>query len=172
MAVTPYEVVGSGTPASSASPRQWVLRFGQFGGKLALLIMAVGFLVIGLGWNGAAGKPNFIAQMPYLLSGGFFGLGIVTLGASLLIVQSRRADRIRLEAKLDEVIDAMNRSTTAAPASVGQPTTDSGERVVAGASSYHRSTCRLAQGRDDSDRLSVADARARGLSACRVCKPS
>jgi hypothetical protein len=43
---------------------------------------------------------------------------------------------------------------------------------VAGPSAYHRPDCRLVQGRDDVEYISAADAAARELKACRVCKPA
>ncbi|MFL6238730.1 MAG: hypothetical protein ACJ735_04445 [Actinomycetes bacterium] len=158
-------------------------RFGAFGGKLALLIIGLGLLAIGLGWNGAAGRGSQVkvtrtdgtttyvtdnrAQIPWLLSGGFLGLSLVVVGSALLVSQSHRQDRARLEAKLDEVIDAVG---TGGTLRVSAPEDVSG-LVVAGATSYHHPTCRLAQGREDAELLTPAEASDRGLRPCRVCSP-
>src|SRR3954464_13132397 len=92
------------------------LRPGAFGGGLGLLVVAAGLLVIGIGWNGAAGAggainrvPTLSAQLPWLLSGGILGLGLVVFGAALVIVHNARVDRARLESKLDELVDAVGR---------------------------------------------------------------
>lgn len=173
MAATPYDVTPTEQPSAPAErrPRQIVVNMGQFGGKLAIAIVAVGLLVIGFGWNGAAGTPNFIAQMPYLLSGGFLGLGIVAVGAALMVTQSHREDRARLEAKLDELVEALARGQAATAATLQAPAT-AADLVAVGAASYHRPDCRLVEGRDDSTLLTVDEASARGLVACRVCKPA
>jgi len=42
---------------------------------------------------------------------------------------------------------------------------------VAGSASYHVPGCRLVDGREDARYLLPTEARARGLSACRVCRP-
>src|SRR3954466_1993644 len=124
-------------------------KLGAFGGKPALAIIALGLLAIGIGWNGAAGRGGQIkvnnangtstyitdnrAQFPWLLSGGFLGLSLVVVGSALLITQSNRADRARLEAKLDEVVDAIGSSALRGESA---PQDISG-LVAAGTTSYH-----------------------------------
>jgi uncharacterized membrane protein YidH (DUF202 family) len=84
-------------------------RIASFGARTSLLVIAFGVLVIGLGYNGISGASingivDLRAQLPYLLSGGIFGLSLVIVGAALMVTQSAREDRMRLEAKLDELI--------------------------------------------------------------------
>src|SRR4051794_21361286 len=45
------------------------------------IIAPIGFALVLIGWYGAAHTPNLYEQVPYLISGGFFGLGLVFLGA-------------------------------------------------------------------------------------------
>jgi hypothetical protein len=152
------------------------LRPGVFGGGLGMLVVAAGLLVIGIGWNGAAGGggeingvPNLSAQLPWLLSGGILGLGLVVFGAALVIVHNARVDRARLENKLDELVDAVSRGggatgTVLAPASAAGI-------YVAGGTAYHRPDCRLVSGRADVSYVTGAEVTARELNPCRVCKP-
>jgi hypothetical protein len=49
----------------------------------AFLVLA-GFVLMFLGWYGAAHTARQIEQIPYLISGGFIGLGLVFLGALTL----------------------------------------------------------------------------------------
>jgi len=146
-------------------------RFGALGGGLGLVVVAAGLIIIGIGWNGAAGAGGQIngqtdlrAQLPWLLSGGILGLGLVVFGAALVIVHNARLDRARLETKLDELVDVLAKSGTDTPASVAGI-------FVSGGSSYHRPDCRLVAGRTDVGYVTSAEAADRGLSACRVCHP-
>src|SRR3954447_12102865 len=90
------------------------LRPGAFGGGLGLIVVAAGLLVIGIGWNGAAGAggeingvPTWRGQLRWLLPGGILGLGLVVFGAALVIVHTPRVARARLEGKLDELVEAV-----------------------------------------------------------------
>lgn len=147
----------------------------RFGGRIALAVVAVGLLIIGLGYNGISGGggsingvPALVAQMPYLISGGVLGLAVVVLGAALMITQSAREDRVRLEAKLDVLIElqesAVGAVRTAAPS-------DAEGLFAAGTSSYHRPTCRLVDGREQTVYLTAQEALAQDLHPCRVCQP-
>src|SRR3954467_13311290 len=125
------------------------LRPGAFGGGLGLVVVAAGLLVIGIGWNGAAGAggeingiPTLSAQLPWLLSGGILGLGLVVFGAALVIVHNARVDRARLESKLDELVEAVGRGSDAGSAVM---TPSSAAAIyAAGGARYHRPHGRLA----------------------------
>jgi hypothetical protein len=141
---------------------------GALGGKAGLTLVGVGLLLIGVGWNGAAGQLSVLAQLPYLVSGGLLGLALVVLGAAVLVLQSAREDRAMLEAKLDllaeAVLESGGRARPDAPRDVSG-------LVVAGTASYHAPTCRLVEGRDEATYLTPAEALSRGLKPCRVCRP-
>jgi hypothetical protein len=155
------------------------IRPGAFGGGLGLVVVAAGLLVIGIGWNGAAGAggeingvPNLSAQLPWLLSGGVLGLGLVVFGAALVIVHNARVDRARLETKFDELVDAFSRGAAGGPSGGNVATPSSAAGIyAAGGTSYHRPDCRLVSGRSDVNYVTGAEVADRGLSACRVCKP-
>ena len=157
------------------------LGIGGSGSRLGLVVIALGLIVIGIGWNGAAGAggevnhvPLVQAQLPWLLSGGFLGLGIVILGAAMMIANAYRETEARNAARMDAILEALERSggnRDAVAAAVVSQSGEATEMVVAGSASYHRPDCRLARGRDDAEVIPVAVALERGLSACRVCKP-
>lgn len=163
-------------PSSDAPPRpssRRAINPAAWGGGIGLLVVAVGLIVIGIGWNGAAGAGGQInhvtdirAQLPWLLSGGLLGLALVVFGAALVIVHSARIDRSRLEVKLDELVDAVSRGSSA----TATPTSAAG-LYVAGGASYHRPDCRLVGGRDDVRYVTLAEAESAELRPCRVCKP-
>jgi hypothetical protein len=141
--------------------------FGRFGGRLASAVILVGLLFIGAGWYGSAGLLDLRAQFPYLISGGLIGLALVVVGASLMIVQAHREDRARLEAKLDQLIDAIGTGGLGG----GSAPQDLTGLVVAGSASYHVPGCRLVDGREEVSYLTPEEARARYLAPCRVCQP-
>jgi hypothetical protein len=145
----------------------------RFGGRLGLGVVALGLLVIGIGWDGAAGSggeinhvPVVQAQLPWLLSGGFLGLGIVVLGAALVIANAQRESQHRLKSSLDALAEAIERLGGAAAVP-----DDLGGLVLAGADSYHTSTCHLVRDRRDARVVSPEQATAEGLTPCRVCHP-
>jgi hypothetical protein len=49
------------------------------------ILVFLGFIVMLLGWVGAARTAREIEQIPYLISGGIVGLGLVLLGGLLLV---------------------------------------------------------------------------------------
>ena len=181
--MTAYDFTSTNT-IGGAKKRRFTLpnlRAAGFGGGLGLLIIAIGLLAIGIGWNGMAGGGGQVngvsvlqAQLPWLVSGGILGLALVVFGAAMMIVHNARLDRARLETKLDEVVAALGRSGAATLPYPTETTTAAVPAGVylAGASSYHRPDCRLVQGRDDATPVTIEDTAAQNLRACRVCKPA
>jgi hypothetical protein len=151
----------SQVPQGKAPDRQ--VRYGRI---LGLVFLLIGFIAIGLGWNGMAKNACPDCQLPYLLSGGATGIGLILLGATLLITAQVRDERMKLAEQLRQVGTAISKAVGAAG-----PTAATGELVVAGKSTYHRLDCRLVEGKAEIDRVSVEVARLNGLSPCRVCGP-
>lgn len=175
-----------------AARSRWAwLRQGRTARPFGLIVIAVGLIVIGIGWNGAAGSggeihhvPVVQAQLPWLLSGGFLGLGIVVFGAALLIADAHRQAEARLAGRLDALIEAVERrdATTDWTTAVAEPPTTrhpaagagdvrSGGAVLAGTASYHRPGCHLVRDRPEARLLPLAVAESEGLSPCRICRP-
>ncbi|HEV7887950.1 MAG TPA: hypothetical protein VGO92_10350 [Acidimicrobiales bacterium] len=157
--------------------------WGKLGGQLGLGCCAIGLLAIGLAWNGAAGIDFVSGQIPYLLSGGAFGLALVVIGMGLVAVQNSRRDRAILQNQLSELSTAVNRlanavgaggaGTNGGGASYGAPAAQAVApgMVVVGSTSFHRPDCRLAQGKNLGV-MPVEAAEAEGLSPCRICNPT
>lgn len=141
---------------------------GKLGGGLSLVFVALGLLIIGIGYNGAAGNLVLAAQFPYLISGGFVGLAFVVFGTGLMINHGAREDRQRLESVLLQLLDGQS---TAAGHLPTQIPSDVDGLFAAGTASFHRPDCRLVDGREDVTYLTGDEARARDLKACRVCQP-
>ncbi|MPZ73268.1 MAG: hypothetical protein GEU74_08575 [Nitriliruptorales bacterium] len=176
---------------------------------LGRILVVLGFMMIVIAWNGAAGLDYIQGQFPFLLSGAMPGLGLIIIGAGVEYVQSlrtfgaRRAKQMaelnvavmHLVARVREqggLIPAPESEPVAVPAAAAgrpglsaldtagsaftggaTPTAPAAgeEIVIAGRSSYHRSSCHLVAGREDLRTLTRLEAEARSLSPCRVCKP-
>ena len=84
-----------------------------------LVLVVAGFIALFLAWNGAAGVDHVQGQLPYLISGGMVGLGLIGAGLTVINVQTRRADQVELLHRLEQLLEA--RDESAAP-SGPQPT--------------------------------------------------
>jgi hypothetical protein len=135
----------------------------------AVGLVAAGFVLIGLAWNGAADKDFVAGQFPYLISGGVAGLGLILCGLTITVVHSARRDNLTLAGKLDELLEVMGREHQEVAALTAVP--DTADVVLAGRGSYHRASCRLVEGRGDYRPVTVIDAEAEGLTPCRICRP-
>ena len=151
---------------------QWV----KLGGLLGIAYCIAGFVLIFLGWNGTASNDTETAQIPYIVSGGIAGLGLVVLGAALIVAHSLRTDRVELRGAIEDLRAAIERgalpagAATGAAAVVAESATGD-DTVLTGAESYHRPACALVAGQEDAVAMSRSEATAAGLAPCRVCKP-
>jgi hypothetical protein len=75
----------------------------KLGGVLGIAYCIAGFFLIFLGWNGAASHDREPAQIPYLISGGIGGLGLVVLGSALIVAHSLRTDRVELRGTIEDL---------------------------------------------------------------------
>lgn len=72
-----------------------------------VVAVAVGFALIGVAWAEIAGLTNVALQMPYLVSAGFTGLGLVMAGLIVVNVAAKRqdgAERSRQTAALTDAV--------------------------------------------------------------------
>lgn len=152
-----------GTPGLPVRSGDRQVRFGRI---LGLLFCASGFITIGFGWNGMAKVACPDCQLPYLLSGGATGLGLILVGGVLLLMAQIRDERGKLADQLRDLGTTMSRAVSAPTLAMAPDTT-----VLAGRSTYHRRGCRLIEGKVDLDQLAVDVAVLMGLTPCRVCDP-
>lgn len=78
-----------------------------------VLVAAIGFVMIGIAWAQVAGEVDVWKQMPYLMSAGLPGLGLVMVGLVIVNVSARRQDgaaRARQMAALTEALRELQRS--------------------------------------------------------------
>lgn len=144
-------------------------RWAGMGSRMGLGFAAAGFFIIVLAWNGAAGVDFTQGQIPYLLSGGAVGIGLIVVGAAVIVSESFRRDRQHLEAKLEELSLAVTKLSSTATAAAAPPGSPEAELVVVGRRSFHDPSCRLATGKNPEEMTRVA-ALDQGFEPCRVCQ--
>ena len=153
----------------------WSSLFGEgdrrirMGRLLGFIFITAGFVIIGLAWNGAASRNFITGQFPYLLSGGFMGLALVFTGSTLLFLATVRAERDVMLDRLDEMVRLLGRNLNRL--SVSSNGAGDRRQVVAAETTYHRAECKILQGKSGLSTVTVDQAAAEGLAACRVCDP-
>jgi hypothetical protein len=151
------------------------LRWRQLGGQTGIGLAVLGFLLLFLGWNGAASYDRVPAQVPYLISGGLAAVCVVVLAGALLVINALRDERSALLNGLAELTEAVERLALASSAGgANGARTDLAQAladglVVAGPGSYHRPDCKLLEGRGVLPTVTVEAAVERGLAPCRAC---
>ena len=141
------------------------------------IIAPLGLLFVLLGWVGASRTPNLFEQVPYLISGGLFGLALVFLGAFFYfahwiteLVKEGRAQSAALLEAIERLQDEV-RSNTAPGAEVTPTEHHNGSVGVlvatARGSMVHRSDCVVVEGK--SGVHTVEDAG--DFAPCKLCEP-
>jgi hypothetical protein len=101
------------------------------------ILVPLGIFLVLLGWSGAAATPLVFEQIPYLISGGLLGVGLMVLGGivyfsywmTVLVKESRQERR-----ELLEIIATLRADPTAPTPTAPAPAARS-KRAKAGSSS-------------------------------------
>lgn len=80
---------------------------------IGIAVAAVGFVLILVAWGQVAGEVNVALQMPYLISGGLTGLGLVMVGVTIVSVAARRRDAVLREQQTALLADALRELSAA-----------------------------------------------------------
>ena len=83
--------------------RRQLTERGRASSWVAGLLVVAGFAVFLLGWRGAAARSAVALQLPFVVSSGLTGFGLIVLGLGLLWVQATR----RHAARERRLIEAM-----------------------------------------------------------------
>ena len=90
---------------------------------VGVVVVAVGFVLIGIAWSQIAALTVVSLQMPYLVSAGFTGLALVMVGLIIINVAAKRqdgAERARQMQTLTETFQALQQEI----AQINQPDRD------------------------------------------------
>lgn len=168
-------------PFAGASRRSWRSRFATSDAILAAVaavLLPLGLFVIILGWYGAAHTPYLFEQVPYAISGGMVGLGLVIAGGLLFfgswIARGSAAQQATSDvmiALLQEIRDelALRPEEPAPRQAKGSARNGSATKLVATAtgSMIHRPDCSVVTGRGGLRNVTESS----GLQPCGLCDP-
>ena len=70
---------------------------------IGIACVLVGFAVIGVAWGEVAGKLNVALQLPYIVSGGLTGLGLIMVGITIVSISAKRRDAAERARQLDQL---------------------------------------------------------------------
>lgn len=90
--------------------------------------LALGCLAIWLGWLGVSGTALSFEQLPYLVSGGIFGIALIGVGSTLLLSADLRDEWRKLE-RLEVALERFGE--LAAPAGGAPPSASAPAAPVA-----------------------------------------
>lgn len=140
--------------------------------RLAPWVLTVsGAVALFLAWYGVSGTPVPAKQLPYLVSGGLTGVGLIVLAAAAFAtddVRRRLAEMQQTARKVDALYALLTEelSTASAPSVV-----PAGLVALERGASYHLPGCRLVAGKPAARPVPPDEVRSRGLTPCRLCDP-
>ena len=168
-------VVGLRTRAGRADVERWILIAGAF-------FVPLGLLALVLGWRGASQTPYEFEQIPYVISGGLLGVGLMALGGFLYfgywltrMVREQRSSADRVAAGLERIEELLGAGVTTngsgRPASSARARSDAGASgfvATSAGSMFHRPDCVVVEGKSG---LRAVTGREKGLAPCGMCDP-
>lgn len=96
-------------PALARVRDTWLARESTVPTWIGIVVAALGFVVIAYGWSRVAGLLSVPLQMPYMISAGFTGLGLICVGIGIVAVQAKRQETAARERQLEEIRDLVVR---------------------------------------------------------------
>ncbi|MEY2424055.1 MAG: hypothetical protein QOI95_4122 [Acidimicrobiaceae bacterium] len=145
------------------------------------ILLAVAALFILFGWIGVSGTPTVAKQIPYVVSGGIFGVFLAVFGAYFLATEELRKDSGRLD-RLERMVNELHQVLLSRPDAPAPPSTTetatatatNGQAYVslAGSDMYHRPECSMVTSKAGSAMLAPSTIVKRQLTPCPLCEPS
>lgn len=171
------------TRVDMATVDRWLMLLGP-------VLVVFGLLLVYLGWYGASQTTRVFLQIPYMISGGLLGVGLMFLGGFLYFARwlndlvtenQRRSEAAERQAEVLERIEALLAAGAGVGAGVGGAAGDASARARATAAVaddtwvatrrgklYHRPDCSMVSGRD----VHTVDGEVDALEPCQICAPA
>lgn len=160
------------TPKRTPKPTARIKSFASQNPRLlaAGILFFAGIGIVMAGWYGTATTNILSQQIPFIVSGGFLGLGLIIAGA---VFASAHVTESRTERMRRELLDAIGSAplVEGTPGANGKRTAGTGTVfALEGGHSYHLAGCPIIEGkttRETTARAAVSG----GLAMCKLCGP-
>src|SRR5690242_3658612 len=111
---SPYDLQPAEPVESRSSRLPAVSALSPMPTYVGIAVAAAGFALIFYAWSKVAGIADNVAlQMPYLVSGGLAGLGLVMVGVTIVNVAAKRRDAKLRQQQTELLADALHELRTA-----------------------------------------------------------
>ena len=70
-------------------------------------VAIIGFVLIAVAWGQVAGETQVYLQLPYLVSAGLTGLGLVMVGLTVVNVAAKRRDAADRDRQIDQLVSIL-----------------------------------------------------------------
>ena len=138
------------------------------------VVAPLGLVMIFLGWWGASHTPNVYEQIPYSISGGMLGLGLVFFGGFAYfaywmtsLVRATQRDTAATRAVLERIEDLLSGGASASSV-VSELVPERTFVATARGTLYHRPDCASVAGKKG---LKQIDPSKTSLQPCKICNP-
>lgn len=103
-AAAPAELEAERTRRRQFEVPAW-LRNGSSQVTVAGLVVAlIGFVLVAVAWGQVAGEAHVFLQLPYLVSAGFTGIGLMLVGLTTLNVAARQRDAVERRRQVEHLV--------------------------------------------------------------------
>jgi hypothetical protein len=68
----------------------------------------IGFVLILVAWGQVAGETQVYLQLPYLVSAGFTGIGLIMVGVTVVNVAAKQRDAADRDRQMDQLVSIMD----------------------------------------------------------------
>ena len=75
-------------------------------------VAVLGFLLILLAWGQVAGETQVYLQIPYVVSAGLTGLGLVMVGLTVVNVSAKQRDAVDRDRQMDQLVSILGELRT------------------------------------------------------------
>ena len=75
-------------------------------------VAVLGFLLILLAWGQVAGETQVYLQIPYLVSAGLSGIGLVMVGLTVVNVSAKQRDAADRDRQMDQLVSILDELKT------------------------------------------------------------
>ena len=82
-----------------------------------IVVAAAGFVLLGIAWGQMAGETQVYLQLPYLVSAGLTGLGLIMVGVTIVNIAAKRRDADDRARQMDQFVAVLEEVKGA----LGQP---------------------------------------------------